>query len=229
MNSEFICSLDKIVGSLRWEHFAPFVGFATAWLLFEVTERRRVRLAQRELRQALRVELETAEALVSTIVAKYARFCANESDVAFVAREIRWFVHVGTARLQNLGIFSGLPPTPAKFEAISDKQLVMHYSNINETIGIKILLPVLEQTLSGQTSGFSAAQIQSLSMVHWQAYLLGEESNNVREMFLMSFTVGVDDPRHETVLENHSQRSKAYSQRAQTLLGVIRAALQVIG
>jgi hypothetical protein len=50
----------------------PFLGFLTGWGLFELTERRKVRLAERTLREALIAELQHAELLLSATVGRYA-------------------------------------------------------------------------------------------------------------------------------------------------------------
>ena len=203
------------------------VGLISGWLLFELTERRRVRLAQRELRRALEAELENAEVLVSSIVGKYARLCQTEADVSFVANEIRWFQAVGRHRMQDTGILSDLPPLSQALDSLSDNQLVQLFSSIKETIGTKIIMPVVENALAGHTSGFNARQIQALGMVRWQAYLLEQEAESMKEFFRLTFTV-TDQANHQIVVENHNQRTEAYARRARTLLGTIRAALQLM-
>ena len=210
---------------LRWGNVSLLVGFISAWLLFELTERRRIRLAHRELRRALAAELENAEVLVSTIVCKYARLCQNEAEVAFVASEIRWFRHVGRQRMQDLGIISDFPPIPPEFKSLSDNKLIELFSSIRETIGTKIIMPVVESALTGQMLGFGASQIQVLSMVRWQTYLLEQDAELMKEMFRLTFTV-TDEKNHDIVVANHDQRTASYARRAQTLLRAIRAALQ---
>ena len=208
-----------------WSLPAMLVGFITAWGLFELTEWRRIRLAQKELRRALVAELETAEVLVSTIVGKYARLCKSEKDVAAVAHEIRWYIDVGRERFADLGILSDHTPIPPDFRSLDDNQLILLYSSIKETIGTKIILPVVEQALAGQTSGFRANQIQALGMVRWQTYLLEQDAESMREAFRMTFTVA-DEHLHETVVENHDKYTESYALRSRTLLRAVRAALQ---
>lgn len=203
------------------------VGFISGWLLFEVTERRRARLSQRELRRALVAELENAEVLASTCVCKYARFCQSKKDVAFVAREIRWFHEVGRQRMEAVGILADLPDVSSELKSLSDDQLVALFSSTKETVGTKLIMPVLDRALAGQTFGFRANQIQALSMVRWQIYLLAQDAESMHEMLRLSFTV-TDEKNHEIVLENHVQRSVAYAHRAQTLLRAMRTALELM-
>ena len=203
------------------------VGFISGWLLFEVTERRKVGRARRELSNALVAELEHAEVLVSNIVMKYARLCRNETDVNFVANEIRWFYDIGRQRMQDVGILSDLPSNLPELKSLSDNQLIGLFSSVRETIGSKIILPVLGGVLVGQTLGFDTSQIRAFSMVRWQSYLLEQESESMKEMFRLTFTV-TDKDNHKTVVENHNQRTVAYAYRARTLLRAIRTALQQI-
>jgi hypothetical protein len=100
--SELISFLRETFDFVKWENVSLPLGFISAWLLFELTERRRVRIGQRELRRALLAELENAEVLVCTFVCKYARFCKSEADIAAVAEELRWFYDVGRQRMQEL-------------------------------------------------------------------------------------------------------------------------------
>ena len=92
----------------------PFLGFLTGWGLFELTERRKVRLAERALREALVAELHHTELLLSSIVGKYAFLASGPDEIKAVAAEIRWFVQVGSSRVQGLGL-GGLPEPPAGF------------------------------------------------------------------------------------------------------------------
>ena len=122
--NEFVSSVLATLGSLKLEAVSLLVGFIMALLLFEVTERRRIRLGQRELRRALLAELENAEVVVSIFVSKYARLCKSEEDVAYVASEIRWFQDVGRQRVKDLGILSDLTPMPPEYMSLSNNQLI---------------------------------------------------------------------------------------------------------
>lgn len=225
--NELFSSLLATLNSLASETAPMLVGFISAWLLFEVTERRRARASQRELRGALVADLENAEALTSSIVFKYAWICQSKEDVAAVAREIRWFLDAGRERMQDVGIVADRPPISSEFKSLSDDQLVAVFSSTKETVGTKIIIPVLERALAGQTLGFHGNQIQVLSMVRWQMYLLEQDAESMKEMFRLTFTV-TDESNHKIVLENHNQRSMAYAYRAQTLLRAIRTALKLM-
>ena len=225
--NELFSSLLETLEALVSETAPVLLGFISAWLLFEVTARRRARLSQRELCRALVAELENAEVLASTIVCKYARFSQSKKDVAFVACEIRWFHDVGRQRLEAVGILADLPNFSSELTSLSDDQLVALFSSTKETVGTKLILPVLDRALAGQTFGFRANQIQALSMVRWQIYLLAQDAESMHEMFRLSFTV-TDEKNHEIVLVNHDQRSVAYAHRAQTLLRAMRTALELM-
>lgn len=49
----------------------PVIGFLSAWLLFELTERRRRQLAQQAMRRALLAELRQAELVLSGILSAW--------------------------------------------------------------------------------------------------------------------------------------------------------------
>ena len=225
MMNELLSLLLAALESLASETGPVLVGFILGWLLFEVTEWRRARLARRELRSALVAELENAEILTSIAVIKYARLCERKEDVSFVAGEIRWFQDVGRHRMQDLGVLSVLRPIPSELKSLSDDQLITVFSSIKETIGTKIIMPVLERALTGQILGFRANQIQVLSMVRVQAHLLEQDVEMMHELHRLSFTV-TDENNHRIVVENHDQRVASYALRAQILLRAIRAALQ---
>lgn len=88
-------------------------------------------------------------------------------------------------------------------------------------------MPVLESALAGHTSGFNARQIQALGMVRWQAYLLEQDAESMKEFFRLTFTV-TDESNHQIVVANHEQRTMGYALRARTVLRAVRAALQQI-
>ncbi len=100
----------------------PFLGFLTGWGLFELTERRKVRLAEGALRAALIAELEHAEVLLASIVGRYAYLATSPAEIQQVASEIRWFLAVGRLRAQAIGL-SEVSEPPAGFESLPDEQL----------------------------------------------------------------------------------------------------------
>src|SRR6266850_7884915 len=144
----------------------PLAGFFAGWLLFELTERRRVRMASQALRDALVSELENAEVLLSTLVGKYAHLAQTPDDVANTAREIRWFVATGRQRASGTGL--ELTGAIAEgFDTLSDAQVVALFAltGAKETAGTKLILPVVDAVLAGRTPGFSGPEIQTLSTV----------------------------------------------------------------
>jgi hypothetical protein len=203
------------------------IGFVSGWGLFELTDWRRRTSEQRELRSALVAELQNAEVLASYTVVKYARYFQGKAKVALVAHEIRWFQTVGRSQMEAAGVVSNLPQTPPAFETLGDEQLVDLFSQIDETIGSKLIFPIVESVLAGKTSGLNAQQIAALSMVHWHAHLLSQNADAMREFLHMSYTV-TDETNHPRVIKNHEKQCASYALRAEVLLGVIRRALQLL-
>lgn len=205
----------------------PFIGFSLGWGLFEITERRKVRMAQRELRHALVAELQHAELLLSTVVGKYAFTATTPQEIKACADEIRWFRRVGQTRAAQVGISSplGTDDTLKSFDAMSDEELVALMVSITpkETLGTKLLFPVVDAVLAGKTAGFTGNQIQSLSTVRWQAHLLEQDADWMKEFFGLTFTTEGDN--HDIVIENLDNRVRAYAFRAGVLLGCVRMAL----
>lgn len=219
-----------------WQKFlpflSPFLGFLSGWGLFELTERRKVRLAQRALREALVAELQIVEVLLSTIVGKYAYVVKNADEAKNVAHEIRWFVKVGKKRVQGLGLALAEAPEGAsdRFDALPDDQVVAVFAEMmpKETVGVKLILPVVEAALAGRTSGFSATEIQALSTVRWQVYLLEQDAEWMAEFLRLTFTV-TDAENHAVVSKNHEQRTQSYARRAAVVLRCVRTALATLG
>lgn len=100
--------------AVDWEKIiGPVVVFSAAWVLFERTERRKVRMAQSALRDALVAELHHVEVLLSTIVRKYCYRATDANEVAAFAAKIRWFVKVGKRRAMDVGLALHEPPEGA--------------------------------------------------------------------------------------------------------------------
>jgi hypothetical protein len=151
---------------------------------------------RQELRRALIAELEVGELLASHSVVKYARwFMGDDAKVALVANEIRWFADRGRTQLEAVGLISSLPTIPQKLDKITDAQLVDAFSRINETVGTKLVFPVVGGVLAGKTSGLTEKQIAALSMVYWQAHLLAQNADAMKEFLVMTFTVVIGPHR----------------------------------
>ena len=75
--------------------------------------------------------------------------------------------------------------------------------------------------------GFKAAQIQALGMVRWQAQLLEQDAESMREFLRLSLTVE-NETNHKIVLANHDKYIVSYGKRAQSLLRSIRVAQKSI-
>lgn len=210
----------------------PFIGFVLGWLLFEITERRKVRLAQRELRRALVAELQHAELLLSTVVCKYAFTATTPEEIKACADELRWGRHVGRARAHRVGISSpiGTDTTLANLDVVSDQQLVatMVSTTPRETVGTKLLFPMIDAVLAGRTAGFSGDQVLSLGAIRWQAHLLEQDADWMGEFLRLTFSV-TDETNHRRVVANHEQRVRAYAFRAGVLLKCVRTSLKALG
>lgn len=225
--------------SFDWEKvvlaiLGPIIGFAAGFAAFEYQERRRVRLAQRELRRALIGELQHIEVLLSTIVAKYAYLAESPEDVKATAAEIRWYRQVGIERAKAVGLSQGIPEpmqrTVEQFDALPDEAVVKLSAAVGrqETVGSKVILPIIEGVLAGRTAGFTDHEIQALSAVRWQAFMLEQEAEWTREFFRMTYTV-TDPQNHDRVVQNHENRLRQYARRARTVLAVVRRTLQILG
>jgi hypothetical protein len=221
-----------IAGAVNWEKaLGPVIGFVTAWVLFELTERRKVRLAQQALRKGLLAELRHAEVLLSTIVGKYSYTADTPEDIASFAKEIRWFAKEGKQRAMQWGLASApySPEGQVAFETASDAQIIQVFKEvgIKETSGNTLVLPVVDAVLSGRTPGFSEIEIQAVSVVRWQAHLLAEDAAWMKEFLRLSYTI-TDAKNHEIVSMNHSRRASSYGRRAITLLASVRSAIKAL-
>ena len=206
----------------------PFLGFLTGWGLFELTERRKVRLAEGALRAALIAELEHAEVLLASIVGRYAYLATSLAEIQQVASEIRWFLAVGRLRAQAIGL-SEVSEPPAGFDSLSDEQLVAGFTHLTQSdrMGPKLILPVIDSALAGHTSGFTSVEIQALSSVRWQAFLLAEDADWMAEFLRLTFTV-TDAENHDIVTNNFAMRTRGYARRAHVMVGCVRTALKLL-
>ena len=210
----------------------PFLGFFSGWGVSTLADRRKSRLAQRAIRQALIVELERAELRLSTAVSKYAYLAETPEQVKRVATELRWFIKVGEARAPGTGVTLGdaAPGMIERFGALPDAQLVTMWATrtARETVGGKYLLPVLDSTLSGHLEGFSTAQIQALSELGSQIHMLSQEADYTMELWRQTFTI-TDEANHASAVENHRRRTQGYARRATVALDCTRSALLALG
>jgi hypothetical protein len=210
----------------------PILAFLAAWGLFEVTERRRVRLAERALRTALVAELEHAEAVLASIVTRFPHFADTPAAIHRVAKEWRWCLAAGQRRMEALGE-SPLPEFPPGFEEVTDQQLVAvlaaRVDKEGARLGPKVILPVVDSALAGRTSGFTSLEIQALSSVRWHEHGLAESSRLAEEFLRLTFTLAADTKQHANATQNMRMRTKDYAQRAWSMLNAARSALQVLG
>jgi hypothetical protein len=175
-------------------------------------------------------ELQHTEVLLSTIVTKYAFLAGTAAEKARVASEWRWFATIGVVRSRGAGL--GLTEAPEGMDRVlelADDHLVavLAARTPEETVGGTIILPVLDATLAGRTSGFTAAEIQALSLVRWQSHLLEQDAHWTAEFLRLSLTV--KEGNYDIVIRNHKNRRHAYAHRAGVLLDCARAALTALG
>jgi hypothetical protein len=223
--------MQRTLGALDWDKIiGPVIGFLVAWALFELTERRKVRLAQQALRVALVAELRHAEILLSSIVGKYSYTATTPHDVAAFAAEVRWFAKEGKARAMQhgLALTEHTPEQMTAFKDASDAQIIQVLKAVGakETSGTTLILPIVDAVLSGRTPGFSDKEIQALSTVRWQVHLLAEDAAWTKEFVRLSFTV--TGPNHGIVSDNHDRRVQSYGRRAITLIACVRSALKTM-
>jgi hypothetical protein len=232
----FDCDWDRFLVALKqsglqpvWILLTALVSFVSAWILFELTERRKVRLAQKALREALIAELRHAEVLLSSIVGKYAHLANTPEEVASTAKELRWFVEADRQRGEEVGLGGNeVPPEfPERIMAYSDDQIVAAFARPQgrrETVGTKLILPIVEAALAGRTAGFSSDEIQTISTVRWQLHLLEQDADWTAEFFRLTFTVA-DEENHALIRANHENRVRSYARRAGVVLRCVRTTI----
>lgn len=212
----------------------PLLGFLSALVLFEITEWRKVRLAQRALREALVAELQHAEVVLSTVVGKYAHLAQTSDEVRDTASAIRWFFSVGRKRAKETGVTLVEVPedTIAQLQTLEDAKVIQLFAQARpervETVGVTVILPVVASALAGRTSGFKAGEIRALSTVRWQAHLLEQDAGWMAEFLRLTYTV-TDQTNHAIVSQNHDRRTRSYAHRAGVLLRCVRVALRKLG
>ena len=210
------------------------LSFFVAWALFELTERRKVKFAQRALRQALVEELRHAELLLSSIIRKYAFVAVTAEEILITARELRWFIEEAPRRAESVGLMEDAVRMTeediARLLRFSDEQLVALYATARrpDRVGNKLILPIVDAALAGRTAGFSATEIGLLGMVRWQLHLLEQHAGWMSEFFRLSYSV-VDPDNHQRILENSDQMTRTYVKRAFTLVGCVRQTLRSLG
>lgn len=230
--NRFLLTMKQAALQPVWILLTALVSFAFAWILFELTERRKVRLAQRALREALIAELRHAEVLLSSIVGKYAHVANTPEEVASTARELRWFVEAGQRSADEVGLGGDrVPPENLKqIMAYTDDQIVAAFARppaAREAVGTKLMLPIVDAALAGRTAGFSANEIQGISTVRWQLHLLEQDAEWTAEFLRLTYTVA-DEENHALIVANHENRLRSYARRATLVLGCVRTAISAL-
>jgi hypothetical protein len=199
----------------------PIAGFLAAWIVFELTEWRRREIQKQALRRALRAELETVEYLLSMMVAKF----SAPDDSATAVREVRWLLTVGRERGRLL---LEMPQELAeRLLDRSDDEMAEVLRRIGwhqENRGVPILLPTVEAALTSPVAGLSGGEIKALFWLKWQAHLLQDTAQTMKEALDHTFTIE-DDVNHALMVENHEAAKRWYRKRAEIMLDAVRGAL----
>jgi hypothetical protein len=152
----------------------------------------------------------------------------SPAEIKQVASEIRWFLAVGRPRAQTIGL-GELSEPPAGFDSLSGEQLIGGLAQLalNDRVGSKVILPVIDSALAGHTSGFTSVEIQALSSVRWQAFILEQDADWMAEFLRLTFTV-TDEENHLIVTSNFDMRTRGYANRVRTMVGCVRTALDLL-
>ncbi len=202
----------------------PIAGFVAAWIAFELIEWRRREIQKGTLRRALRVELETVEFLLSMMVAKF----AAPDDPAKAVKEVRWLLKEGSERGRYL---AELPQELSKeLLTQSDDQIAALLTRTGwhqENRGVPIPLPTVEAILTAPAAGLSEEETRALSVLKWQAHLLGDTAHGMETYVALTFTVQGDE-NHRIAVANHQEAKRWYRKRAEFMLETVRAVRHTI-
>lgn len=200
-------------------------GFVSGWGLFELTELRRRRIAQRNLRRLVRAELQQTELTMSNLVCL---FGAEFRDTERFIQEMRW----AAQHLPQMARFSGAPLPDDVLMSISKRTGDRSDEELRAFLGcmpgtrqtcIEIPLPVIRSTLATPTtSGFGDEELERLSALVLQFDLLTLEAKRVHDLFPLTFTVS-DPENHAIVTENLRQSRQSYYRRLVVALDTVRA------
>jgi hypothetical protein len=212
------------------ELIGAVTGFLVGWGTSELTDLRRRRTTRRAIRRAIVAELYQVESLLSILVLK---FSYGTPNVARAVVEMRWLVEVGAKR----GKYAGVPEPDEEQRNLMQQfagrsvdeiaAIIRALPPMQENRAFELHLPVVTAVLAAPGSGFNGDEIQALSAVAWQAYLLSEEARWMEEFVRLSYTVS-DPGNHQVIAENHARCKVGYRQRAEMALDVVRVALRAL-
>jgi len=204
--------------------FPSLVAFALGWGLFEVTERRKAAMRKSGIRRALIAELQQVEAILSSIVWKFAMGAADPIDGV---GELRWFL----AHARERGAAVEDPPEQlVALAARSDDELIRAFRGYRPTreLGLTMLLPIVDSVLANPDGGLTPTEWQRMGQIRWQSHLLEFVTADMREWLRFSFTV-TDPTNHGIVEANYQNARMWYAKRAKHMLDVVRDGLRTLG
>lgn len=210
----------------------PLAGFLTAWLTFELTERRKARLAREAMRTAVVGELHHAELLLANIVLGYA-FGPTGTGVDRAVKELRWLIAPERGRIEGVGFFEATGEVESmlqQFRGLSDPQMAALLRTRPSTAArrpLEVHVPVLEAVLRQPQAGFADRQVHLLGSVRWQLQLLNDGAEWTHRFFEMTFTVA-DPANHRAVVANRDSWRDEHRHRAGLALDEIRNAISVL-
>jgi hypothetical protein len=211
----------------------PILGFVTAWILFEITERRKARRAQAAMRAAILGELRDAELLLSNIVLGYAFGVPASADTQRAVKELRWLLAPERGKVEGVGFFEATGTTEAALQPLrgrSDQEvaaLLPHFPSTSKRRPLEVHLPVIAGVLRQPTIGLTEAQVRLLAAVRWQLQLLNDGARWTHRFFRMTFTVR-DPTNHGLAVTNHDVCRNEHRQRAAWALDEVRNAIAVL-
>jgi hypothetical protein len=210
----------------------PIAGFLTAWLIFELTERRRSRMARNAIRTAVVGELRHVELLLANMVVGYA-WGPTGTGVDRAVREVRWLFAPERKRIEGVGFFEATREGESQFHQLRelpDPQIAQFLRMHPSTEGrrpLEVHLPVIDAVFRQPQTGFTERQIQLIGSVRWQLQLLNDGAQWAHRFFEMSFTV-TDPENHRRVEANHQSCRDEHRHRAGLALDEVRSAISIL-
>jgi hypothetical protein len=175
-------------------------------------------------REALIAELKNAEAILSTVIW---RFAMGAQDPREGVKELKWCVREGR---EGSVLIDEPSPEMLQIAARTDEELIerfRHYTPSRHP-GLALSLPAVDAVLSNPPLTLSGEQFLRLNAVKWQSQLLAAGVADIREWLRLTFTIE-DEENHALVEENYSKARTSYSSQAKYALDAVRQALKVLG
>lgn len=205
------------------DYLGPIIGFASAWVFFELTELRRRWVHAKNVRIALIAELKSIERAISATVCVLS---PAVGDYQTAVSEMRW----GMSQPENLEFVGSLPPDLPQFLKKSDEEIVSYLKLLQTDLAKDIPalpLPIVNGILSAQAHGFSQIEIELLSAINRYCEVVRHHENSMREHIRLSFTV-TDPENHASVRTNYNTTLRNAQSSLLSALRYVRKALKTI-